>query len=696
MRDTNHRWAILIGLLLYLAATGCRLRESQESWTTDTGAFQARIRSIEYPDVMTEDTTDARDTPKPIVLSGSSPPPVSNLTLEQAIQLSLANSTVLRDLGGMVLQSPQSLPTAMTPAIAEMDPRFGVEAALSAFDAMMAAGAFFEKNDRAFNNRVTGLGTQEFQQDLHTYNLELRKRSAVGTIFNLRQKLDYDFNNSPFNNNSVPGEQNLPWTMKWEGEFRQPLLQGAGAEFNRIAGPNSSPGYYNGVLIARLNTDVSLAEFESGVTQLVSNVENAYWELYLAYRMLDAKIAARDQAYKTWHQVEILSKRGAGGPLEATSEALAREQLLRHEADVQNALVGRLVEKSNANVFREPSGVYAAERRLRRAIGIPPSDGTLIRPADEPSMAQTVFSWEEILHEALARRVELRKQKWFVKRRELELVAARNFLLPRVDAVGLYRFRGLGHDLINSSDRPYGSALGDLVTGDYQEWMMGVEMAAPVGYRQGHAAVRHAQLSLAREKAVLAEQEREIVNDLAAAVVEMDRANELAKTNYNRRMAAIYQLQTLEQLLKEPDAAEKPRLLDLQLDAQRRLADADIQYYAALCEHAVALKNVFQQKGALLEYNRVFLTESDWPALAYDDAARRERLRRETPRLENFVRRSPLVSQGAYPQEQDLGPSLGNPAPDRLPTDEIEERAAESIAPGGAAELQTPIPAVPQ
>ncbi len=52
----------------------------------------------------------------------------------------------------------------------------------------------------------------------------------------------------------------------------------------------------NGVLLARVNTDISIAEFEAGVRDLVSNVENAYWDLYFAYRDLDAKITARDSA----------------------------------------------------------------------------------------------------------------------------------------------------------------------------------------------------------------------------------------------------------------------------------------------------------------------------------------------------------------------------------------------------------------
>lgn len=636
-----------ICLMSLIAAVGCRFRDTSRIDFHDSTYLQERIRGIEYPDVEVEALVGVRDTPRPVVLSEQTPPPIRELTLEQAIQLALVNATVLRDLGGLVLQSPQSLATTMAPAMAEMDPRVGPEAALSAFDATLAAGAYFENNDRPFNNQVTGLGTQLFQQDLNTYNLELRKRTAEGTQLAVREKLEYDYNNSPFNN-----DPNLPWTSRLEGEIRQPLLQGAGSEFNRIAGPNSVPGFYNGVLIGRVNTDVSLADFEAGVTQLVSNVENAYWELYLAFRGLDAKVAARNQAYNTWNQIQVLSKRGAGGALEATSEALAREQLLRLEAEVQNSLAGRVVEKSNSQAFREPTGVYSAERRLRRAIGIPAADGTLLRPADEPLLAEMAFSWEELLEEALARRVELRRQKWLIKRRELELIASKNFLLPRVDAFGLYRFRGLGHDLVSGSNRPYADAFSNLATGEFQEWMLGVEFTAPVGYRHGHAAVRHAELALSRERAVLTEQEKEVVSDLAGAVAEVDRAFQLAKTNYNRRMAAIYQLETLEPLLREADAAEKPRLLDLQLDGQRRLADAETQYYAALCEHSVAVKNVYLQKGALLQHNQIYLNEGEWPDLAYHRAARRQLSSRHAARLDNYVKQGPIVSRGPYDQVQ--------------------------------------------
>ena len=106
--------------------------------------------------------------------------------------------------------------------------------------------------------------------------------------------------------------------------------------FNRIAGPGATPGVINGVLIARIRTDVSIADFEMGLRDFVSNVENAYWDLYYAYRDLDAKIKARDIALDTWRRIQALNEAGRRGG-EAEKEAQAREQYYRFQEQVQIA-----------------------------------------------------------------------------------------------------------------------------------------------------------------------------------------------------------------------------------------------------------------------------------------------------------------------------------------------------------------------
>ena len=66
----------------------------------------------------------------------------------------------------------------------------------------------------------------------------------------------------------------------------------------------------------------------------------------------------------------------------------------------------------------------------------------------------------------------MRRQRWVIKRRELEYIASKNFLRPRLDALGQYRWRGHGNHLLDpdSDGGPAGidNAIGNLVEGDFQ------------------------------------------------------------------------------------------------------------------------------------------------------------------------------------------------------------------------------------
>ena len=698
------RRAVTILLLIVMLQPGCSLRRRQSEFEFDPDLlhYHDYASKIEYPDVPSETFDDVASTPGPLTINTDTPPEFWDMKLSEAIQTALQNSQVMRDLGGLVIQSPSNVRTVQDYAIAATDPRLGVDAALSAFDASFEASAFFENNDRALNNVFFGGGTRLLKQDLHQYKFEINKTAATGADFAVRKVIDYDLNNSPGNDSP-----NRPWTVQIEGEFRQPLMQGAGVDFNRIAGPNAQPGLMNGVLLARINTDVSLAEFEISVRNLVNDVETAYWELYFAYRDLDAKMAARDRALETWRRINTLKETNRrGGELE--EEAQAREQYYRMEEELQNALTGRLQDRIRTLTLRGQGGVQASERRLRLLLGVPINDGRLIRPVDEPTMAKVLFTWDEILIEALSRREEIRRQKWLVKRRELELVASKNFLLPRLDTVGRYRWRGLGHDLLDDDRQVerFDNAYQDLTSGKFQEWQMGVELTMPIGFRRGHAAVRNAELFLVRERTLLEQTERDIAHDLSAAIAEVERAYLTAQTNYNRRAAAREQLEALGQRFDRSDEGQRIQLLNLLLDAQRRLAESESAYYRALLEHANAIKNVHYQKGSLLEFNEVYLAEGAWPGKAYYDAAQRERSKHAPPFGVNYILHAPWPLGEEYsqrlapsdpsvepptPANEAIEPSTPMPLPDAAADEGSNLVPAVSIAPDDPDELVTPV-----
>ncbi len=528
------------------------------------------------------------------------------MTLADCIREALATSHVMRDLGGSLVRSPGSVNTNLDPALVFTDPRIGEEAALSAFDANFFVNNYFERNDRGLNNQFFGTNGS-FKQDLNTTQAGVNKRSATGGLFSFRNVTVYDRNNQL--SNRFPFDS---WETYVEGEARQPLLQGAGTEFNRIAGPRAFPGELNGVLLARVRTDVSLVNFQRSVRDLLAEVENTYWDLYYSYRDLEARIAVRDIAEET------LSKM----PTEAFSTgkiAQAREQVYRFQSEVIDAINGRPIEGtrtyngSSGGTFRSNGGLRISERKLRLMVGLPINDGRIIRPVDAPASAPVIYDWSGSIGEALVNREELREQKWVIKQRELELTANRNFLKPQLDVISRYRFRGFGEELLGPE-----SANSSLFAGQYQEWQVGLEYNMPVGFRRAHAAVQHSRLALSREVEILKEQERYVHFGLSNAINEAKRSHENMLLQRKRLDSIVVQLNAIE---AKPDS-EKAEL-DVRLETHRRLLDARLRYHQAEVEYALALRNVNYEKGTLLNYCNVNLTEAFTNPKALLDASER-------------------------------------------------------------------------
>ena len=89
----------------------------------------------------------------------------------------------MRNVGVRVLESPQGVASVYDPAIRYMDPRSGVEAALSEFDAQLATNVFFDRDDRAFNNLFVGGGANQLAFGTGGFNAEVSKRTATGTQY---------------------------------------------------------------------------------------------------------------------------------------------------------------------------------------------------------------------------------------------------------------------------------------------------------------------------------------------------------------------------------------------------------------------------------------------------------------------------------------------------------------------------------
>ena len=546
------------------------------------------------------------DSPLSLDEQALSPDRLIPMTLEDCIQQALSTSKIMRDLGGTVVRSPQTVNSNVDPGLVFSDPRSGEEAALSAFDANLFVSNYFERNHRGLNNQFFGQNG-EFEQNLNTTQSGINKRSATGGLYTIRKFEVYDRNNQLSNRFSSHS-----WDSYIEGEMRQPLLQGAGTEFNRIAGPGAVPGQLNGVLLARVRTDISLTDFERSVRDLVADVENAYWDLYYSYRDLEARIEVRDIAELTFKQLDT-------NAVSQGKKAQAVEQVLRFQSEVVDSLNGRPIDGTRLNngsaagTFRSSGGVRISERKLRLMIGLPINDGRLIRTVQSPTMTPVTYDWNASISDAMQHREELRRQRWVIKQRELELVANRNFLKPQLDVIGRYRLRGFGEDLFGPD-----SAYSSMYDGQFQEWQAGVEYNMPIGFRRAAAAVQNSRLALARDVEVLKEQERFVHFGLSNAIAEAKRAQENLALQRQRLDAIVLQLEFID----SRKAAEKAEL-DVELETHRRLLDARLRFHQAEVEYALALRNVNFEKGTLLSYCNINLAESITHPKAQNDAAER-------------------------------------------------------------------------
>jgi hypothetical protein len=257
----------------------------------------------------------------------------------------------------------------------------------------------------------------------------------------------------------------------------------------------------------------------------------------------------------------------------------------------------------------------------------------------------------------LARSPELRRQKWRIKERELEIIAAKNNLMPRLDASGLYRWMGLGDQLLGPlgsqpvipgtdvSQLQGSNAYQQLTTGKYQEWQLGFNFQMTLGFRAALSTLRYYQLNLAKEKARLQDEELEVSMQVGEAVRNLEYNYQLSLSNFNRRVAAEKQVEAVKVAFEAETVT-----LDLLLDAQRQRADAEVAYFRSLVDYMRAIAGVHFRKGSLPEYDGVYLSEGPWPAKAQWDAHRLARQRDASHYLNYGFTRPEVISRGPYLQ----------------------------------------------
>lgn len=611
--------SICLGLIVSMLA-GCAGTERSLSYfggEKELQYYEDASTRIEYPEVATAPNENVLTGQAPRDLTSQKKEQVWQLSLAEALHLALTNNKIVRTrgdfLGGSSLYSnPDGVASVWDSAIKDSGVLFGgrgVESALAQFDTQWTTSMVWGGTQTVSNNPFASGGVSEgaiFQQDSANFSTGLQKSFMYGATGSITQNWNYSKNDTP---RLFPSayDGNLVFN------YTQPLWAGAGTEYTRIAGPASSniqglSGVNQGVVIARINTDISLVDFEIQVKNMLRDVEDTYWDLYLAYRRFHSVVTARDSNLQTWRDEQAKLAAGAGAPAD---EAQAREAYFNARAEAENALGG------------EDVGIYNLELQLRRLCGLPSNDGRIIQPKDEPTSALVLPEWHASLAEALARREELRRQKWNIKSLELQLIASENIANPRFDFVASYQLNGFGDDLFgnntsNTGSGAFQSAYAAQFRGQQTGYGVGFNFSVPIGLRNVKAQVQNVELRLAKAREVIAIQEQEVSHELTNAFQNLRWRYQTSQTNFNRRVAAEKQVN-----VRRHQYEAGVGTLDLLLRAQTALATADIGYYTSLIGYNKAITELHYRKGTLLENDNVSLAEGAWTPEAMKDAYRR-------------------------------------------------------------------------
>jgi outer membrane protein TolC len=638
---------VAVLMLAIVSATGCT--PTQPFFLHDDGDLShwvGQATAIESPDVETtslDEVTQARD---PFLISRPEDVTPWELTLEDCVQTALQNTKVIRAGGvprlqsgvitpgsgeGLLLTSIQSAATIYDVAITQteigsagdgriFEGNVGEDVALSTFDAQFSLfaggspngrGAIYDGSDLPNNQ---GAATPNIGNNASVI-AQLDKNTTSGTALTLRSSTSYS------GTNPVLGNQALDtfWRQSIDIEATQPLMRGRGVLVNRMP-----------LILARMRTDDELANVESQVQRMLANIEIRYWDLHCAYRRLETAKIGMDSALVTW---KIVNEKYVKGVETIQAEAQSRGQYFAFRSQVEESL----------------RDLYDTEAELRLTMGLTPNDSRLIRPADEPTLAKVDFGWREVLTESLVRRPELRRQRWQIKRRENELILAKNTLLPQLNVFAQYRWQGAGDELINADRNGINfpgvgsTAFDELFEGNYQEFFFGFDYIPPAfGARAQLAGVRNTQLKLARDRARLEDMELDSTTGLSKSMRNLDATYQLAKTRINQAAAASKEVESAEALYRGGKIT-----LDRVLEAYQRRAQAQLGYYTAVCEYNKSIADIHLRKGSIMEYSNIMFEEGPWPEKAYWDAMEKARERDASYYLDYGVSRPAVQSRGS-------------------------------------------------
>lgn len=608
------------------------------------------------------------------------------LTLQDAIRIGLENSETVRviSLGAQGIPvggfeptplntgagagvasalGAGTLATVYDPAIQET----GIATALSFFDTAFTTNLLWGSSVTPVNNSfAAGVFSAVkipvvFDQQTAQYTAQVQKIAATGTQFTVSHNINWTYTNSPIN--VYPSA----YVTNTQMSLVHPLLGSAplpGQAAPRPAGleANRAP-----IVIARINADAAVWRFKASVMAMVRSIEQQYWALAQQH----IQLWSRETAFALGE--EILKR------VQAEYEVGRRTTADLAEAQ-QN------LERFRLDLVTATSDLITTERQMRNILGLPPADNRRIIPVTAPTEARLKPDWESSVAQMATFQPDIVQQQLLVRIAELQVLVARNQLLPVLNFNALYQFNGLGHNLSSSEAVMTGAAIRALnptmsnlqsqagllseaaLYRDFQNWQVGFQFAMPLGMRAPMANVRNNQYQLLRQRAFLQQVVHQTTHSLARFFLEVD-------ANYKQfKVAGRFRAAAAQRLNVQQAQYEVGRItIDRYLDSVSQWASAVAQEAQFKTSYNTSIVALEEAKGTLLAYDNIAVNEGPSPKKAYMQAKDQQSAHRILP----------IPPNGPYHPTRGAGGSLPDPVPTQAPPNAEPPTTMPLPAPGG-------------
>lgn len=336
--------------------------------------------------------------------------------------------------------------------------QFDIDGARGAYDHITTSNLSYQslKSPNAF--LFSGTAQNFVKRDTLTYNFGIQQAVEKGG-----GTWDITFNNSRVGSNT----QNFTpqYNPNLGFQYTQPLFRNLKFDNNRRQ-----------IKIAKKRLDLSDAVFRQRAINIISQVQQAYWDLALAIRdeeiQRDAVKLADTQLNNNQRQVEV----GTLAPIDVVSAAAQ-------------------LETRRQQVFQAMQSVAQAENSLKAlTVDGPNSDlwSAQIVPVEPFEIQQVTVPLPDALKLAFDNRPELRQFSLQKEINEVDIDYFKNQLKPQIDLIGTYNMVGLGGtpragvpagQIFPEFVGSYGTSLKELFKNEFRTWSVGIQFNFPLQNR---------------------------------------------------------------------------------------------------------------------------------------------------------------------------------------------------------------------